>query len=297
MRISMMNSPFLAAMVSSLQLLPLQGVAQDLVSVKGRVVDSKGEAIEYVQLGMPSHNIGTISSVDGLFSIEVPPADTLHFHHVSYRVGKHPVTGPEDDLTIVLEDNELPPAVSFGGDTKEKFLLKPGGKILGDKALIGCSIASGTFIGSELGSSATARKPFLVQDIIFEVHSNSIPGCVASINIYRIEGKNEAFVNVLHKPIYFDVPPSDNPQHFDLQPEEPILLEKGKYFVAFQIVSCDKKALEEFLSRDESRRGPTEMYLYAPLHLKSSYLRKIALGEIKPFPVNIGIAVKGLEFQ
>lgn len=31
--------------------------------------------------------------------------------------------------------------------------------------------------------------------------------------------------------------------------------------------------------------------------LKSSYLREVALGKIEHFPVNIGIAVKGLEYQ
>ena len=59
--------------------------------------------------------------------------------------------------------------------------------------------------GREIGSVAQTKKPFLVQDILFSVHSNHIPGCVASINIYRIEGKKESFVNVLPKPVYFDV--------------------------------------------------------------------------------------------
>ena len=33
------------------------------------------------------------------------------------------------------------------------------------------------------------------------------------------------------------------------------------------------------------------------LFIKSSYLREAALGEMKHFPVNIGISVKGLEYQ
>ena len=31
--------------------------------------------------------------------------------------------------------------------------------------------------------------------------------------------------------------------------------------------------------------------------LKNSYVREAALGEMKPFPVNIGLATKGLEYQ
>ena len=69
-----------------------------------------GEAVEYVQIGMPEHQIGTISSVDGSFEITVPP-DTLGFFHVSYQTASYPVTGAVDDLVIVLHDQELPPAV------------------------------------------------------------------------------------------------------------------------------------------------------------------------------------------
>ena len=33
------------------------------------------------------------------------------------------------------------------------------------------------------------------------------------------------------------------------------------------------------------------------IFLKNSYVRDAALGEMKPFPVNIGVAVKGLEYR
>ena len=62
-----------------------------------------------------------------------------------------------------------------------------------------------------LSSVANAKKPFLVKDILLSVHSNHIPGCIASVNIYRIEGKKETFVNVLHKPIYFDIAVTNEP--------------------------------------------------------------------------------------
>ena len=35
----------------------------------------------------------------------------------------------------------------------------------------------------------------------------------------------------------------------------------------------------------------------ANIFLKNSYIREVALGEMKRFPVNIGVAVKGLEYQ
>jgi len=88
---------------------------------------------------------------------------------------------------------------------------------------------------------------------------------------------------LLHKPMYFNVAVSDEPQSFDIQPEETLLLEPGRCFIAFQIVSCDEPA--------------PEMTMKFGVFLKSSYLRNAALGEMEPFPDNIGIAVKGLEYQ
>ena len=275
--------------------LPVLLSAQERVSVRGKIVNEKGEPVEYVQVGVPKHQIGTISTADGRFEISMPP-DTLQFFHVSYQAAGYPVTGPADDLVVVLHEQELPPAVFIGGDTKEKYLLRAGKNLLKNMGVISITLEDGNFKGKELGSVAQTKKPFLVQDISLTVHDNRIPDCVASINIYRIEGQEESFVNVLHKPIYFDVAVSDAPRKYDLHPEETLLLEPGRYFIAFQIVGCDEAALQAFLAKPMEEQIH-EMYMNFYIYLKSSYLRKSALGEMKHYPVNIGISVKGLEYQ
>ena len=281
---------------AAILLLPALLSAQERITVKGRIVNEQGAPVEYVQVGVPRHQIGTISTADGRFEISMPP-DTLQFFHVSYQAAGYPVTGPDDNLVIILHEQELPPAVFIGGDTKEKYLLRSGKKVLGGNALACFTLQSGHSMGKELGAVAQARKPFLVKDILLSVHSNHVPGCVASINIYRIEGKKESFVNVLHKPVYFDVAVSDEPQDFDIRPEETLLLEPGRYFIAFQIVGCDEKAMQDFLAKPEQERQFWEMTTDFLLYYKGSYLREAALGEMKHYPVNIGIAVKGLEYQ
>ena len=280
----------------ALLLFPALLSAQEHFSVRGKIINEQGDAVEYVQLGVPKLQIGAISAADGRFEIDTP-CDTLVFFHVSYQPAAYPVAGPADDVVIVLHEQELPPAVFIGGDTKEMFLLKPGTNVLKNKGVISTALRSEHLSGRELGSVAQAKKPFLVRDILLTVRSNHIPGCVASINIYRIEGKRESFVNVLRKPIYFDVAVSNDPQDFDIQPEETLLLEPGKYFIAFQIVGCDTGALQAFLAKPQEERKFWEMTMDFNIHLKSSYLRETALGEMKPLPVNIGVAVKGLEYQ
>ena len=277
-------------------LLPALLSAQERFTIKGRVINEQGEAVEYVQIGIPKREIGTISTADGLFEIEVP-RDTLEFLHVSYQPASYYVTGASDDVTIVLHEQELQPAVFIGGNTKEKYLVHPGARLLGNGGIISIALREGRSEGREVGTVAQTKKPFLVKDILLSVHSNHIPGCVAAINIYSIEGKSESFVNVLHKPIYFNVAVSNEPQDFDIQPEETILLEPGRYFIAFQIVGYDEQAMQDFLAKPEEEREPREVTTDFVIHLKSSYIREAALGEMIHLPVNIGIAVKGLEYQ
>ncbi len=276
---------------------PFCAFSQDYFPVKGQVVNTRGEAVEYVQVGVPGLQIGTISSPDGQFEISVPKC-TLEFFHVSYKPASLSVTGATSDVVIVLEDEELPPAVFVGGNTKAKYLLRPGSKLPG--GVVSFSLQEGRPRGRELGSVAVVRKPFLVKDIHLSVHSNHIPGCVSAINIYRIDkgsDKTESFVNVLHRPMYFDVEVSDKPQDIVVSPEETLLLEPGKYFIAFQIVDCNQEALRAFLQSPKEERKNWEMTMDFIIHFKSSYLREAALGEMEYLPINIGIAVRGLEYQ
>lgn len=280
----------------TLLLLPACVCAQERFSICGRIVNQQGEAVEYVQVGIPKLQMGTISTSDGHFEISVPK-DTLAFFHVSYQTGSYVVTGPAEDVVIVLTENELSPAVFTGGNTREKYLLRPGTKIFGNGGVLVFEPKTGSTKGVEIGSVAKAKKPFLVQDIQFGIWQNSIPDCVVSVNIYRIEGKEEEFINVLQKPIYVNVAESEKPQAFHIRPEETILLEPGKYYISFQIVDCNETALKEYLQTPESERDYSQMRLSTNLYFKSSYTRKTAMGEMEHIPVNIGIAVKGLEFQ
>ena len=120
-------------------LFPMCIFAQERVTVKGRIFNEQGEAVEYVQIGVPKLEIGTISSADGRFEIEVP-CDTLEFFHVSYQPASYPVTGQAEDVVIVLQEQELPPAVFIDGKTKEKYLLKPGAKVLGNMGIISLAL-------------------------------------------------------------------------------------------------------------------------------------------------------------
>ena len=62
-------------------------------------------------------------------------------------------------------------------------------------------------------------------------------------------------------------------------------------------MDCNETALKEYLQTPESERYWAQMRLSTILYFKRSYTRKNALGEMDHIPVNIGIVVKGLEYQ
>ena len=172
-------------LLSVLLLTPIFALGQDRVTIKGRIINEQGEAVEYVQVGIPKLQIGTISTADGHFEITVP-CDTLAFFHVSYQTGSHIVSGPADDLVIVLHENELPPAVFIGGNTKEKYLLRSGTKILGNKGILEFVAKTDSTKGVEIGSVAKPRKPFLIKEIQFSILRNTIPVFPVEIQIKMV---------------------------------------------------------------------------------------------------------------
>ena len=74
----MRTIPFLLALL----LVPFPVLGQ--VSIKGQIINEQGDPVEYVQVGIPKLQTGTISTADGHFEITVP-TDTLQFFHVSYQ--------------------------------------------------------------------------------------------------------------------------------------------------------------------------------------------------------------------
>ena len=190
---------------------------------------------------------------------------------------------------MVYAQEQLPPAVVIGKNTKEKYLVRPGAKVLGNGALGAFLLRGEQDFKREIGSYTQVKKPFLVKDIKLSIHENTIPGCIAAINIYQFGGKKE--------PLFFNVAVSDKPKDYHIRPEEPLVLEPGEYYIAFQIAGCDKEALKEFLTKPEKERGYDEMALYFVLHLKKSYGRDTPLDEMEHCPFNMGVAVKGQEYK
>ena len=199
-------------------------------TVKGHVVNERGETVEYVSIGFEEDSVGTISDANGYFTIEIPAnrKNDLVFTHVSFQNAVVPfgTYSNGQQLTVTMRDKVIELSeVVVGKKNKPQ-------KIAG-KAISG-PVASfrgkGKVDGTEWGPVFKSKKDYVISDILLTIKGISYQWCVLSFNIYEIQdGK---FVNILNKPIYHRIEKRNGKQRLDIQPEETIVLRgKRKYYI------------------------------------------------------------------
>lgn len=101
-----MRRLLLIGIVLSLVLSPHQLFAQERarVQVTGRVTDLKGEVLIGVSVQEKESGNGTITNIDGSFSISVSNDATLQFSYIGFISQEIPINGKKD-IQIVLEEN------------------------------------------------------------------------------------------------------------------------------------------------------------------------------------------------
>ena len=271
----------------------------DMKTIVGRITDHNGQHIEYVAVGIPGSNIGTVSDSEGIFSLELPDTTDadLMFFHVSYKEKSIPAAellaaaGP---VTVILEENRLAAAVVTPGKKKDKRLVGRGARVPG-----GIATMEPSSTGMEIGSVIEVRKEFAIRKISFDVLRNALPGCVLGINVYRTEGSPATFDNVLTRPIYCNIPVSEHRTECEIEPEETVILSPGSYFIALALVDCDRELQEKWKDKPswskEERFENSLTSIDFPLYLKSCYIRGKAMQDFEAISVGTGLTVEGTE--
>ncbi|MCB9235141.1 MAG: carboxypeptidase-like regulatory domain-containing protein [Bacteroidia bacterium] len=82
---------------------------QAQVSVSGRVTDaSTGQGLPFVHISSPLSQRGTLSDLDGKFSLVLPSVpDSLYFSLLGYRKSAFLVEGPWENRVVALKDQEV----------------------------------------------------------------------------------------------------------------------------------------------------------------------------------------------
>jgi len=238
-----------------------KGFAQ--TTIRGHVINERGESIEYVSIGIEEDSVGVISDAQGHFTLTIPAGrrDELAFTHVSYQTATIPYTTYADgrELTVTLKNKVIELAEVVVGKKNKPHTLS--GK---------------SWIRT---STAGFRGNCKLTDIMVSIDKCEYEECLLSFNCYEVRDKK--FVNVLNKPIYQRVTPADNGKQLSVSPAESVVLkDKKKYCVTISVVDIKGKGRLVF-----------------PANFKSSYARHKVKGKMRKIPGCPMIVVKGYEVE
>jgi len=91
------------------------------ISVKGTVVDEKGNPLIGTTVSVKGTAYGTMANLDGKYSIEVPAKSTLTFNMIGFSEVNEPIVGrSEINVTMKDEANALSDVVVVGYGTQKK---------------------------------------------------------------------------------------------------------------------------------------------------------------------------------
>lgn len=175
--------------------------------VSGTVVDlTSKQALAYVNIGVVGKGIGTVSDINGKFSINLDDSlnsQSLKFSYIGYKSQSFNVKEVKQNLknnllSIALEEN----AISLTQVVVKPKVIKT--KVLGNKNDSRAMIAGfkSNDLGSELGTIMKIKKPSThIEDLNFNIAHNEIENAKFRVNIYAMRNGQPDSI-LLKEPIY-----------------------------------------------------------------------------------------------
>ena len=103
-------------------------------SVSGTVTDQNGDPLIGVSVTVPGTKIGTVSNIDGYYTIQTNVKDKIKFSYVGYLTIEEPVNGRSIIDVQMTEDSELlSEVVVVGYGTMDKKELTSAISHIGEK--------------------------------------------------------------------------------------------------------------------------------------------------------------------
>ena len=210
---------------------PLVAGAQEVLS--GRITDSLGLSVPYVNIGVVGKGKGTVSNSKGQYQIDltgVAPKDSIYFSHLNYYRRAFAVKDLQRDPKVVLVEHvfELP---SFTVSQKKPKLqtIKGMGVNVGEVYYIGENVLN----KEEIGNIITLKHTYLAKEFELPILENTMPNLVLRLQILKIEDDG-TLTPLVEKPIYLSIP--QNSQKQKIVQELQVVLPKGRIWVGLRTV-------------------------------------------------------------
>ena len=146
---------FFATLICLLAI-PLCAIAQKQ-NVKGTVVDSQREPLIGVSVKVAGSSTGTVTDMDGNYTISVDKGATLEFSYIGYKSVTTSVNKPTIDVILFEDANVLDEVIATGyGAVSRKNLTTAIDKVKGDDVIkTGTTNMSQMLLGRAAGLQAT----------------------------------------------------------------------------------------------------------------------------------------------
>ncbi|WP_081652389.1 SusC/RagA family TonB-linked outer membrane protein [Cyclobacterium qasimii] len=138
------------------------------VTISGTIKDAMGEPIPGVAISIPGAAVGTVTDLEGRYSLTIPEESTLVFSFIGYETQSIPIGG-RSVINVTLKEDiaSLDEVVVVGyGTQKKESLVGAISKVEGDRVRLGVQ-------GADLGTSLRGSTPGLTSMI-----STGVPGGV-----------------------------------------------------------------------------------------------------------------------
>ena len=245
-------------------------------SISGTVFEKNGEnPVEYVNIGIVGKNIGTISDLNGKYTLQFDTEyynDTLRFSCIGYHSYSVKVSDfiKLNNGNVNLEKRlyDLTEVVVRPKKVKQKTLGVT-------KTKIAAACYTDSLKGGEIGTLMKNKNTVFLKEINVYILSCSYDTIFYRMNIYKTH-KDMQFENILSEPIYIRSSKEEIKDKITIDLQDLNLVVNDDFLVTFEAVK---------------NLGPGNLCFYASL-VHKSYERKTSQGTWKAISAGISISVE-----
>lgn len=146
-----------------------KGIAQQIPTITGKIIDENGDPVIGASIMVPGTSIGTITDIDGRFSIQVPLGSNVQISFIGYTTQNLTVRNSVMNVTLVEDSKVLDEVVVVGYGTQRR---------------------------RDLTGSVASVNSNQIRDIPVASAAQAITGKMAGVQVTQTEGSPDAEIKI-----------------------------------------------------------------------------------------------------
>ena len=263
-------------------------------NIFGVCVDSLGEPVEYVNIGIANTSCGIMTNAQGHFSFNIPDSlleKSVTFSHISYENYTMPISElirdlsktnniGEDGFKIILAANSysLQTVVVTASKNKNTRIINLNSRGVRIPKGYGMYEYPNTHKDDDryknFGVLFDLKNKTWIRQIELDIFKSTFDTLRYRVVAYRVE--NDNYTPIIHAPYYFNIEKSDEKQHIECNLSDLNICEQGTIYIGFETVKVSKGR-----------------FFLPAFAMTNTYFRNMATGGEYKRPFGFGLQVKG----